>query len=390
MAPACDDPFALGGTSLAGKYDVLNAIEETEFSVVYRAYHRVWRRPVAIKAFKVPTLGERSREQLLDSFVREGALLMELSERCAAICQARDIGSTTTTRGDWVLYMVLEWLEGESLETTLSRERATGRKPRSVEQAIALLAPVAHALSLAHERGIVHCDLKPGNVFVLANANSDAGGCKLLDFGVAKVVGDARAENRDFFLPPFTAAYAAPEQFGQEYGTTGPWTDVFALALVFVELVIGREALQGDTVSELTRRACDPRERPTPIALGGRVPLAVERVLRRALAVRPADRFADARAFWSALTCASAEMRFPATIDSTMTIPIPLLRRRAPSPRRRWIVPAAALIGAAVTLVALQQQGTWSAVAWAKTRSRALIQAGLDTVPVTRAHLLRR
>jgi hypothetical protein len=104
-------------------------------------------------------------------------------------------------------------------------------------------------------------------------------------------------------------------------------------------------------------------------------------VLARALAVRPADRFADAATFWSALKRASAETRALAAIDSTLTIPIPLLRRRGPSPRRHWIVPAAALIGAAVALVALQQRGTWSAVAWAQARSRALTQTGLPNTP---------
>ena len=79
------DSLGLVGMNIAGKYRVEELVEETELSVVYRAVHRVLRRPVAIKAFKAGTLDDGARRRLLESFVREGALLMELSERCAAI-----------------------------------------------------------------------------------------------------------------------------------------------------------------------------------------------------------------------------------------------------------------------------------------------------------------
>jgi len=346
------DPFDLVGTRLASKYDVLEAVEETSFSVVYRAQHRVWRRPVAIKAFKALMFSEQAREELLESFVREGALLMELSERCAAICQARDIGSTTTARGDWVPFMVLEWLDGESLDSALARERAQSNAPRSLNDAVTLLEPVAQALALAHQRGVAHRDIKPGNIFLLAGAAGDRGRCKLLDFGLAKVVGDTRAAVDGLLARSFTPEYGAPEQFSAEFGPTGPRTDVFALALVLVELVTGRAPHFGEGFSTLRSGACHPRMPRTPRAFGVSVPSPVENVLSRALAVRPADRFADARAFWSCLKRAMSET----VCAREMTPPIPLLRRRI-NPRRRWVVPAVALIGAAVTVIALQRRG---------------------------------
>ncbi|HEV3190903.1 MAG TPA: protein kinase, partial [Polyangiaceae bacterium] len=202
MTSTRSDPLQLVGTRLAGKYDVVEVADETIFSVVYRANHRVWHRPVAIKAFKASTFRGRSRETLLESFVREGVLLMELSERCTAICQARDIGSTTTAGGDWLPFMVLEWLEGESLETVLLRERADAKAPRTLDEAVSLLDPIAHALALAHERGIAHRDVKPGNIFLLAEAADHTVNCKLLDFGVAKVEGDAPTDG--FLARSFT------------------------------------------------------------------------------------------------------------------------------------------------------------------------------------------
>ena len=310
------DPFGLVGEVIGGKYRVQALVEETALSVVYRAVHRVWQRPVAIKAFKAHLLDEEARHRLVESFVREGRLLMELSERCAAICQARDVSSLTTARGEWVPYMVLEWLEGESLDAMVTRERERGARPRSVAEAICLLDPVARALALAHERGITHRDVKPGNVFVLS------GGCKLLDFGVAAVAHEVVHEGNG---RSFTPAYGAPEQFSDDHGVAGPWTDVFALGLVFVELVAGRDPLGSGSIHEMMLCSCNPAVRPTPRGLGVSVHDGVERVLARALAVRPEDRFANVGELWAALKQAAPSP----WADLSGTIPIPLVRPRA-------------------------------------------------------------
>jgi serine/threonine protein kinase len=312
------DPFGLVGTTIDGKYRVVELVEVTRLSVVYRALHRVWRRPVAIKAFKAAQLDEESRRQMLVSFVREGTLLMELSERCAAICQARDVSSLTTPRGEWIPYMVLEWLEGESLDTMLVRERAQGSRPRTVAEAICLLDPIARALSLAHGLGISHRDVKPGNVYVLP------GGCKLLDFGIAAVEREHVPDGEDAVDRIFTPAYGAPEQISAHHGATGPWTDVYALALVFVELVAGREPLGSGSIPERMVRSCNVGKRPTPRGLGVSVSDAVEQVLARALSVKPEDRYATAGEMWSALKHAAPSP----WVDLSNTIPIPLQRRR--------------------------------------------------------------
>jgi serine/threonine protein kinase len=330
-----EDPLGLVGETIDRKYRVQAFVEETSLSVVYRAVHRVWRRPVAIKAFKAMNVHDEERNRLLAAFVREGTLLMELSERCAAICQARDVSSLTTSRGDWVPYMVLEWLDGESLDAMLARERDVGSRPRNVAEAIGLLEPVARALAVAHERGISHRDVKPGNVYVLTS------GCKLLDFGVAEVVRGFSHEGEVGQEQSFTPAYGAPEQFLPDYGATGPWTDVFALALVLVELVTGRAPLGTDTVAQMMARACDPRLRPTPRAMGVSIDMGVERVLARALAVHPHDRFANAAELWSTLKRSAPSP----WVDVSNTIPIPLVRRRAlswPSRLRLQTTPAGA------------------------------------------------
>jgi serine/threonine protein kinase len=325
------DPFEIVGRRIDGKYEVVEVVDQTSFSVVYRAAHVVWKRDVAIKAFKVAgDFTEEARSGLLASFIREGALLAELSERCTAICQARDMASFTTEAGQWVPYMVLEWVDGEALDLVLVRERAQGSRPRTARDAIALLAPIAEALALAHSRGIVHCDVKPGNILLLREGNDARSHAKLHDFGVAKVLRDSRRDAPHAIVEgTFTPAYAAPEQWSSEHGAQGPATDVFALALIVVELVTGREPFQGDQIDDLARESCDPVRRPTPRALGVAVSDEVERVLSRALALNPANRFANAQQFWDALAAADADLPSTNAERQTQTdVVIPLSRRR--------------------------------------------------------------
>jgi serine/threonine protein kinase len=341
------DPFALVGGRLGGKYQIEAFVEETAMSVVYRASHRLWRRPVAIKAFKAQPIGADARRHLLEAFVREGAVLADLSERTAGVCQARDVAAIVTERGEWVPYLVLEWLDGEPLDLVLERERDDGTPPRTVERALRVLEPVAHALSLAHDRGIVHRDVKPGNICLLAGAAVNGKPLtKLYDFGLATLEDGiaGKAITEDPLRYSYTPGYAAPEQYAPEYGAIGPWTDVFALALVFLELVTGKEALRGDTVDELRLRASDPCSRPG--AHGVYLGHAMERVLEKALAPRPEDRFGDARDFWAALTRAAKDRAREATIPISLVRP----RRRSTG---RWMVPALAIGSSAVTIAIL-------------------------------------
>ncbi len=322
-----EDRLKLAGVTLDNKYRIDAVVAEGGFALVYRATHLVWNRPVAVKAFDaLAELPESQRASLVEEFLREGALLAELSERSAAIVQARDVGTLTTSAGDHVPYMILEWLDGATLESILRSERAQNLPPRTPAETVALLEPIAEALALAHSKGIAHRDVKPPNIFVMGEARSANCALKLLDFGIAKVVQDAQKMSGSFTktsgnVTSFTPAYGAPEQFSRTHGATGPWTDVFAFALVCVEILAAKEPLAGDTFVQLGYAASDRERRPTPRTLGADVPDAVEQVFAKALAVTIEDRYATAGEFWNALRASLAMSPMRAGLVTTSPKP---------------------------------------------------------------------
>ena len=322
MAP--QDPLDIVGQTILAKYRIEGLVGEGGFALVYRAQHTIWKQPVAIKFFTaLSSIPAEQRSQFEEAFIREGALLTELSSRSPNIVQARDVGTFTSATGEWVPFLVLEWLDGSPLADIMDAE--SGRS-RSLGQVLDLLGPVAAALDLAHRRGIAHRDMKPGNVFVMGRELSASDvSVKILDFGVAKMMSEGDAmqvalARTGRSVASFTPQYGAPEQFSRRYGATGPWTDVFALALIATELLTGQAALAGEDVVQLAVSAGDLEHRPTPRALGALVPDEVEAVFARALAVDPARRYARAGEFWSAL-CVAAGVDDPFARQGSSTGP---------------------------------------------------------------------
>ena len=301
------DPLSIVGSTIAEKYRIERLVGEGGFAVVYRAQHTIWNQPVAIKFFNgLSSAPVEQRDEFKNQFIQEGALLTELSSQTASIVQARDVGTYTSPHGQWMPYMVLEWLDGLALDELLERERAQGLGPWGIEQVVTLLAQVANALDVAHGKGIAHRDIKPANIFVLGEQPRLSATLKVLDFGVAKLMSDntqlkAAMAKTGMNITSFTPQYGAPEQFSRSYGATGPWTDVYALALVAVEMLTGKPALDGDDIVQLAFTTGNPERRPTPRNLGVSLSDAVESVFAKALAINPHDRYARAREFWGAL-----------------------------------------------------------------------------------------
>jgi eukaryotic-like serine/threonine-protein kinase len=307
------DVFGIVGSVIAGTYQVEAVVAEGGFAVVYRAHHTGFGAPVALKCLKLPQkLDSEAKVNFLAQFRAEAALLFQLSSSISSVVRPLHIDALAASDGGFVPYMVLEWLEGQTLAKLIEDRAKAGRPPLALKKLARLLTPAALALDRAHnftgQNGvavsIVHSDLKPENIFLANVAGEEV--AKVLDFGIAKAQSVAsQVAGRAGATPTlFTPAFGAPEQWAPErYGETGPWTDVYGLALTLVEAIAGRPVMEGDT-SAMMGIALDELERPTPLSRGVEVPPAVEIVFQRALAVDPRERQPHAGIFWDELLVA--------------------------------------------------------------------------------------
>jgi serine/threonine protein kinase len=297
------DPLHISGQVVAEKYRIEHLAGEGGFAVVYVAEHTIWKQPVAVKFFSgLSQAPAEYREELLQQFFQEGALLTELSSQTAGIVQARDVGAYTTPAGQWLPFMVLEWLDGTPLDAILAEDQRLGQAWTEGE-VVGFLRRILPILDVAHRRGITHRDIKPANIFIMgSDVRAPGTPCKLLDFGVAKIVSEhakvsAALAKTGVAITSFTPRYGAPEQFTRSYGATGPWTDVYSVALLACEMLTGRVALEGEDLVQFGFSSANPTRRPTPRFLGARVSDQLEGVFAKALAVRPEDRFQHAGEF---------------------------------------------------------------------------------------------
>jgi len=327
-----DDVFGIVGTVQGDAFRVDAVVAEGGFAVVYRAYHAAFRADVALKCLKVPgSLSKQGQEDFLEKFREEAELLFHLSSAIPSVVRPLHVGTITHESNRFVPFIALEWLDGYTLDQLVSTRAIEGAPPLDVRAATKLLTPVADALSRAHKFptpqgvvSIVHRDLKPENIFIAKVHGREQ--TKILDFGIAKaksaatqLVGQQSANESP--LSAFTPAYGAPEQWvPKRYGQSGPWTDVWGLALTLVETICGHSPIDGDHAA-MMGSAIDPVRRPTPRNEGVKVTDEVEAIFAQALAVDPRDRFHEVGAFWNAL-CRAVSL--PETVgDAARSVPPP-------------------------------------------------------------------
>ena len=242
-----------------------------------------------------PAVLDGQRAEFLASFAREARIVASLNH--PALVRTLDFGTLDHAQGP-TPWMALEWIDGPTLEQELAAHPGARRGPR---EALTFLRPAFDALACAHEAGIAHRDVKPANL-VVPRARPGDPGLRVQGFTVAKPMEgeDGASDGETATASEVTAwspLYAAPEQLSRT--RTGPWTDVHALALLLVELLVGAPAY-GATGGPALFSAVLDRTRPTP----GRHRVEVgpwEAVLDRALALRPADRPRDAASLLAAL-----------------------------------------------------------------------------------------
>jgi hypothetical protein len=322
------DAPSLAGELVEGRYRIDRAIGSGGFGTVYEAWHLTLDTRVALKILTVPpTWTPERRMDRFGMFLEEARTLAKLKH--PNIVTALDAGILRSERlAEPVPYLVMAWCGRGSLGDLLAVRGALA--PR---EAAGLIGPVVEAIAFAHAGGVVHRDLKPSNVMFEEVAPGNVVP-RVIDFGIAKLVmpeehaGDGETLTVSSSRM-FTPAYAAPEQVAG--AKTGPWTDVHALGLILSEMLVGRRVYEG---ADARMGAIDP-DRPTPRKMGVDVgPL--EPVLARALALRPGDRFRDARELASALDHAWRLLlggAAPARIEvpPAVVTPAPMARAGAPA-----------------------------------------------------------
>jgi serine/threonine-protein kinase len=306
---AAVDPFGLIGQILDGQMRVDQVIGEGGFSIVYKGEHIGLGEPIAIKCLKLP---RKLEPKLVEAFGKrfrdEGRLLYRLSQGSLYIVRSITSGTCIApSTGMLVPYMALEWLDGHSLVQEFKVRRARGQMPLSLDEAVKLFDSAAQALAYAHSQGVAHRDVKPGNL--VYTQTREGRKLKVLDFGLAKIFDDeaigmapsVKTQGNIYMCSP---SYGAPEQFDPRIGEIGPWTDVYALALVFTESLADKKARHAESMAEGALLALNPATRPTPRSLGVRVNDAVEALIARAVSFRAKDRPQTCGEFWSEMKAA--------------------------------------------------------------------------------------
>ncbi len=302
--------------SRLGPYEIASRLGAGGMGEVYRARDARLQRDVAIKALPAEFAGDAER---LARFQREARLLASLNHpNIAAIYGLEE--------ADGARYLVLEIVEGESLAQKL----AAG--PLPVEEALAICAQIAAGVSAAHDAGVIHRDLKPGNVMVRPD-----GSVKVLDFGLAKgAEAPGSASGSDLSASPTisvgtqtgvilgTAAYMSPEQARGR--ALDKRTDIWSFSCILYECLTGRQTFRDETVSDTL--ASIIRSEPDWSVLPAETPAKIRDLLRRCLQKDPRRRLhdiADARLEIEEALAAPPE-QVPAAVPSA-----PAKSRRAPA-----------------------------------------------------------
>ena len=309
------DPLV--GVTLDGRFRVVDVIGKGAMGKVYRAVQVPLNRAVALKVLD-SRYGAGREESFKQRFLVEAALTAKLSHPNTV--RVLDYGSTK----DGLFYLAMEYLDGESLDKLLARGPLPWRRVLSIGQQI------ARALREAHELGVVHRDLKPGNVLLLT-LDDDADHVKVLDFGLVKsfVEGhelEGRAITQQGMLmgsPP----YMAPEQ--GERNRADPRSDIYSLGTVLYEALTGRPPFSGGAPLEIILKHVNEPVPPlrTPRGLEP-IPEALAAMVMKCLAKSPMDRFQSMDEVLSALQDVAPAIATPA--QETPSVEVPLPPRRSP------------------------------------------------------------
>ncbi len=289
---------------IAGRFELEEVVGSGGMASVYRAHDRMLERPVAVKILHEHYVSD---EEAVERFQREARSAAQLAHPniVTVIDRGEDDGRP---------YIVFEYVEGENLKQLVTREGAL-----PVGTVIDLGIQIAQALEAAHERGVVHRDIKPQNVLL-----AEEGRVKVTDFGIARSRGTEGLTLTGTIMG--TSDYIAPEQAKGE--PAGEASDIYSLGVVLYELLTGRVPYEAESpVAVAMRHVHDPI--PSVRSVRPEVPPRLDAAVRRALAKEPRDRFASMSDLVAELeACRRGDV--PVAHDSSATVIVPPVARQKP------------------------------------------------------------
>jgi serine/threonine-protein kinase len=253
-----------------GRYRIEGELGRGAMGVVYKALDPVLDRTVALKTI---VLGDdaQEREEFHSRFFQEAKAAARLNH--PALITIFDFGEEGS-----LAYMAMELLVG----TELSKRMVQGALP--LHEAISIAEQVAEGLAFAHDNGVIHRDIKPGNITLLPR-----GRVKIMDFGIARLMTSDLKTQLGVRLG--TPKYMSPEQ--SSGGTIDHRTDIFSLGIVLYEMLTGARLFQGENLTQVLHNVATFVP-PPPSRLKPEVPSLLDLVVMRALAKKPADRYGSA------------------------------------------------------------------------------------------------
>jgi serine/threonine-protein kinase len=267
---------ALIGSVVDNRYDVLSVLGEGGMGIVYEIRHRALGKRFALKALRKDLASD---SEIAARFMQEALTAASVSH--PGLVEITDFGTLSTAQP----FFVMELLEGQSLATMIRRGG-----PIPAARAVGIVRQIAQALSAAHERSVIHRDLKPDNIHI---SPTDAGSDRvtIVDFGLAKVVGASRLTRAGMVFG--TPHYMSPEQAMGE--ATDHRADIYALGVVMYEMFTGRVPFEADSyMGVLTKHMYMTPTPPSQLAGTARLG-ALETILLRCLEKKPDRRYATLR-----------------------------------------------------------------------------------------------